>query len=61
MFKIRQTADLTKSSFLSSVRLRRFHWALLFSLGIASIFVVTNTRFPDFIKTLLIVLTGLEI
>ncbi|WOI91923.1 FtsK/SpoIIIE domain-containing protein [Streptococcus intermedius] len=61
MFKIRQTADLTKSSFLSSVRLRRFHWALLFSLGIASIFVVTNTRFPDFIKTLLIVLTGIVI
>ncbi|BAN62418.1 hypothetical protein ANG_1948 [Streptococcus anginosus subsp. whileyi MAS624] len=56
MFKIRQTADLTKSSFLSSVRLRRFHWALLFSLGIASIFVVTNTRFSDLIKTLLIAL-----
>lgn len=56
MFKIRQTADLTKSYFLSNVRLRHFHWALLFSFGITSIIVVVNTRFPNFTKTLLIIL-----
>lgn len=61
MFKIKQTADLTKSYFLSSIRLRHFHWALLFSFGITSIIVVANTRFPNFIKTLLIILAGFVI
>jgi len=44
-----------------AAKLRRNIPTMAGVIGVISIFVVTNTRFPDFIKTLLIVLTGIVI